>query len=79
MTSPFDRDQIEQYSTQECDLQDTDTEFIDEATALVERRALERLVDAWQGINSLAHRRPRITEEEVEDGANETDNTDSRK
>jgi hypothetical protein len=67
MTHWSDRNRIEELSTGECDLQDTDTEFIDEATALVERKTLERLIDAVYGpFSPLAGRRPKVQDDEPE-------------
>jgi len=65
MSDPLDRDQIEQHSTGECDLQDDEPCFIDDATALIERQTLEHLIGAVQGCYSpLAKKRPQVKDDE---------------
>jgi hypothetical protein len=66
MTHWSDRNEIEQFSTGECDLQDDEPCFIDDATALVESQTLEHLIGAVQGCYSpLAKRRPKVVEDET--------------
>jgi hypothetical protein len=66
MTHWSDRNRIEELSTQECELQDDEPCYIDEAQALVERKTLERLIGDLT-YSCYAHNRrisPKVTPEQ---------------